>query len=148
MIPRILSALVLILSPNIVKAESPLLGTWKSSLEISLAKNNLELIAPNTLGFVQQIVGELTITYKNDVLIEYSPKKTLTVDGKQFEWAGANGQFPYRVLKELEGSVIIKRKLTDGSWVKSVITFENPDLYRVNWRDHSDVDFDEYFVRQ
>jgi hypothetical protein len=148
MVPRILSTLVFVLSPNIAKAESPLLGTWKSSLEISLAKNKLELIAPSTLGFIQQIVGELTITYKADVLIEYSPNKILTIDGKEFEWAGANGQLPYRVIKELEGGVIIWRRLADGSWAKSVITFENPDLYRVNWRDHSDVDFDEYFVRQ
>lgn len=148
MIPRILSALVLLFSPNIAKAESPLLGTWKSSLEISLAKNKLELIALNTLGFIQQIVGELTITYKPDVLVEYSPSKVLTIDRGELEWTGANGQFPYRVLRELEGGVVIKRRLADGSWVKSLITFESPDLYRVNWRDHSDVDFDEYFVRQ
>lgn len=148
MIPRILSALVLLLSTNMAKAESQLLGTWKSSLEVSLANNKLELMAPSTLGFIKQVVGELTITYKADVLVEYSPSKILAVDGKELEWAGANGQFPYRVIKESGNSIVIKRRLADGSWARSVMTFENPDLYRVNWMDHSDVDFDEYFVRQ
>lgn len=148
MISRALSALFFLLSPNITKAESQLLGTWQSSLEISLTKNKLELLAPNTLSFIQQIVGELTITYETDTLVEYSPSKILTIEGKDFEWAGANGRFPYRVLQQLEDRVIIKRRLVDGSWVKSAITFENPDLYLVNWKDHSDVDFDEYFVRQ
>jgi hypothetical protein len=148
MIPRILSTLVLLFSSSITKAESPLLGTWKSSLEISLARNELESLAPNTLSFIRQVVGEMTIAYEADVLIENSPNKTLTIEGKEYEWTGANGRFPYKVLKHLENSVLIKRKLADGSWAKGIITFENPDLYRINWQDHSDVDFDEYFVRQ
>ena len=148
MISRILSSLFLLLSSSISNAESPLLGTWKSSLEISLARNELEPLAPSTLSFIRQIVGELTITYEADVLIENSPSKILTIEGKQYEWAGARGRFPYKVLKQLEDRVLIKRRLVDGSWAKGVITFENSDLYRVNWQDHSDVDFNEYFIRQ
>ena len=90
----------------------------------------------------------MTITYEADVLVEYSPNKTLIIEGKEYEWTGENGRFPYKVLEHLENGALIKRRLANGSWAKDVITFESPDLYRVNWQDHSDVDFDEYFVRQ
>lgn len=148
MISRVVSAILLLLLTNVSKAEPRLLGSWKSSLHVSLAKNDIEALAPNTRSFIRQTVGLLTITYEAQSLIENSPATTLSIDGKNYEWTAANGRFPYKVLKRGENKVLIKRRLVDGSWVKGVITFESPDLYWVNWQDQSDVEFNEYFVRQ
>lgn len=87
-----------------------IIGTWKSSLDLSLKYNteNLDL-EPRTIEFMKQAYGVLTLTYGEEMVRSHgAPTKKIMVSGKEYDFVYEEMKYPYEVLSCTEDTLTIK----------------------------------------
>ncbi len=144
-------AILLLVVVQPANAGNRLLGTWKSSLEMT--KNfyiEHAILKSNQLEFIEQTFGELEVEYKKKSLVTRSNDKTIKINGKEFNLKGLNNEVPYQILFETDRKVVLKQKNLDGRWDTTTLIFENDDVYWEYVGENkygSLLNIREYFVR-
>lgn len=122
-----------------------LYGTWRSDKDstLSYTRKNDEL-KPEAESYQEQVLGNLTVTYKSDHFIEHEiPEFEITVNKKTHHWGREQSIVPYELVSCGSKSVKIKYEiLGETEFVKLV--FENNDLH---WSGSPISGFKEYFSR-
>lgn len=143
---KFLKAYICKLLPALISSEEYLEGLWKSSIELTQEKNNFSILPSNKLEFINQTFGDLVVEYRNELFYEESPNKTITVNGKSFDWHGAKKEtsVPYKVIRKNNTGIYVVSKNPYGKgWLINQLDFISDSIYKVKGSD-----IDEYFVRQ
>lgn len=74
--------------------------------------------------------------------------RKITILGKERNWYGVSGSYPYKVIYHKDNEYTIIKKYPDDSWRKEVLHFISDSIYWVNWKDNSDINLREYFVKE
>jgi len=142
--------LIFIFAASPVAAGDRLSGKWRSSL--ALSRNFYQqhaILKPAQREFIEQVFGDLEVEYKGEKVVTRSKSKKITINEKQFDFHGTNGESQYRVIFESDDKIVIKT-LENGHWVASTLVFVNKNIYWVYVGEDeygSDLNIREYFVR-
>jgi hypothetical protein len=123
-----------------------IIGTWKSSLDLSLKYNteNLDLES-RTIEFMKQVYGVLTLTYDEEMVRSHgAPTKKIMVSGKEYDFVYEEMKYPYEVLSCTDDTLTIKE---DSPYMESteVKHFIDSNTYWVPAMPESEKR--EYFIR-
>lgn len=128
-------------------------GTWKSDSESTLAFNDANAkLTEKQRKFISELLGKLTITYKDEVVHSSMPSAKVTVKGELKDFQGFNKSEKYRILAKDKDTIVLEAIESDGTKEIALLKFETEDKYWIYlpnssspWSQHH---IREYFVRQ
>ena len=143
---KILKAYLCKFFPSLVDSEEQLSGTWKSSLELTKENNDFASFPSKKSEFLNQVLGDLEVTYNNETSYLKSPDKKVTIGGKSFDWKGSPGDtaLPYKVIRKNHNEIYLVAKNPYGTgWLLNKLVFLSENIYKVKT-----LGITECFVRQ
>ena len=144
---KLFKALICKHFPSLIKGEEQLSGSWKSSLELTKKNNDFSSLSPKQVQFLNQVIGDLEITYLNEYSYLKSSDKKITIDNRLVDWKGDSGKtpVPYKVIRINNNEIYFIGKNPYGNnWLLDKYVFLSDSLYKVK----SFRGIDEYFVKQ
>ncbi len=125
-------------------------GKWQSSAKLTIEFNKKwSNIEQKAMSFIEQTIGtSITEISKNQITF-FDTKKTVTINGKQYDWPAINETTTYKLLGCTEDSVVIEYNIFGQHFI-SQLFFPNEDtywLYSGNTRLTNNAHTREYFVR-
>ena len=109
-----------------------LYGTWRSDKDATLNDSkNTEDMKPELEEFLSQVLGNLTVTYEKDRIIEHeTPEFPITVSGKTRDWGTEKTITPYELVSCGKASAKIRYNNVFGESETVKLAFVNEELFR------------------
>ena len=109
-----------------------LYGTWRSDKDATLNDSkNTEDMKPELEEFLSQVLGNLTVTYEKDRIIEHeTPEFPITVSGKTRDWGTEKTITPYELVSCGKTSAKIRYNNVFGESETVKLAFVNEELFR------------------
>ena len=109
-----------------------LYGTWRSDKDATLNDSkNTENMKPELEEFLSQVLGNLTVTYEKDRIIEHeTPEFPITVSGKTRDWGTEKTITPYELVSYGKASAKIRYNNVFGESETVKLAFVNEELFR------------------
>jgi hypothetical protein len=128
-----LPLVTLLLSNNALCCE-PLLGTWQSSKEMSMAYNNQHaLLKPVQTEFLNQILGHMKITYTTTEMHEHGlPPIQVKLNGEIHDFTFEESTYPYKVLTCEKDSARIEYEHPYAGAVNAKVNFVDQNTYWIS----------------
>lgn len=128
-------------------------GTWKSDAELTMAFNRANArLTEKQEKFLAEILGKLTVTYKNGTVYSSMPLTRVTVSGKPRDFDGFSETAAYRVVAQDQDTIVLQTTEHDGTSKISLLKFEAEDRYWIylptSSNEWAQLHMREYFVRQ
>jgi hypothetical protein len=128
-------------------------GIWKSDLESTVEFNSANAkLEKRQEEFLLDLLGKLTITYKNGVAYLSMPSTKVTVNGELKDFEGYESTQSYEILAQDKDTIIVEFTGDKDEKDLSLLKFEGEDKYWVylpnsssQW---SQLHIREYFVRE
>jgi hypothetical protein len=153
---KILTKLILLIAIGLISINAHAVsidGTWKSDAESTIAFNqaNAKLTVKQN-RFFSELLGKLTITFKDGIEYSSMPSTMVTVKGEKQNFEGFNRQDKYKIIAQDQNTVVLEIIDDKGKKEISLLKFENEDKFWIYlpisssiW---SQLHIREYFVRQ
>lgn len=110
---KILTKLILLIATGIISinahAVSSIDGTWKSDAESTIAFNHANAILTIKQDrFLSELLGKLTITFKDGIQYSSMPASVVTVKGEKKDFEGFNKQDKYKIIAQDQDTVVLE----------------------------------------
>ncbi len=128
-------------------------GTWKSDAESTIAFNDTNTkLTEKQKRFYAELLGKLTITYKDGVIHISMPSTKVTVNGVLKDFQGFSRSEKYKILAQDKDTIALESIDDEGKKEIALLKFETEDKYWVYLPNSSSPwsqrHIREYFVRQ
>ena len=152
MIRHILTILVLLVAPYSSYAVE-LEGAWKSDAAYTERFNEKYAKLKNKQKvFLSELFGNMTVTYKNEIMYQSMPTIKVSVNGIPQDFIGFNKKSSYKIIAKNDDTIVLNITDSEGKSEIALMKFESKDRYWVylpnsssKW---SQLHIREYFVRQ
>jgi len=97
--------------------------------------------------FLDQIIGDLKVTYGNEKVVTEATNKKVTIAGKPYDWSGGREESSYKVIASDKSKIVIRQYIGEDREGIVTIHFDEPDIYWVYLGEYVNVNGREYFVK-
>jgi len=128
-------------------------GTWKSDADLTMAFNRANArLTEKQEKFLSEILGKLTVTYKNGTVYSSMPSTRVTVSGEPRDLDGFSETAAYKIMAQDQDTIVLRITEHDGTCKISLLKFETEDRFWIYLPTSSNqwaqLHMREYFVRQ
>ena len=144
---RILAAVATLIVSSYALSCPDLLGTWRSSKEMSMEYNEkFAHLEPNQKELLVQILGRMIVTYTDNKVHEHGlPSSRVTIGGKEYDFAFEDLSYSYKVLSCDKATITAEFEHPHSGPVKETAYFIDENTYWIS----SEIlpSTREYFIR-
>lgn len=145
---KLIFLVIILILGNVASACPNLVGTWKSSREMSMAYNekfaHLEL---KQIELLNQILGHLRVSYTENSAHEYGvPNLKIKIGNKKSDFEIEDSSYQYKILSCSDTEITINYEHPYLGEITETFNFVNADIY---WASSEMLPSSrEYFIRE